>query len=429
MFRNISKAVSVATLIAIIAVALSTYGLGQSRDTEQTTGSNAHAERPDLLFVDYRNLGDGPDGVALIDLDPESEHFGEIVQNVEIDMAVLPHHLYFNHDQSRLYTSALGGAYLYEILLEHDAGDLPQITSIEPINTGGNTVGEDLYFTRDGSRYYMTFMGGQGGDRDGSVGVFDAQSNSLLKTITAPVPDDPASGQPFLMYTHGISANEDLGLLLVTSTIHPDLTTGVGNTVTFIDLETDEVSKTQLVAESQDEATAPVEVLMLRDELPPYALTTTMLGGDVWLAAYDENTRTYGEFAKAFEGDDAGISWPLSFYIHTNQRDETELYITFAQPGVVNVYSLENLPELTLTRTLHTAAGAHHMVFFNTPSGREVVVVQNNLLNLDDFNEGSLMVLDIHTGEVLATLDLPGEHGLMPESIESAYGHGHDYHH
>ena len=389
----------------------------------------AHTERPGLHFVDYRNLGNGPDGVALIDLDPESERFGEILQNVEIGMGVLPHHLYFNRDASRLYTSALSGAYLYEILLTHDAHGLPQISSIEPIDTHGNIVGEDIYFTRNGSRYYMTFMGGQGGDQGGSVGVFDARTNELIKTITAPVPDDPTSEQPFILYPHGISANEDLGLLMVTSAIHPDLTTGVGNTVTSINLETDEVIETHLVAESQEEASAPVEVLMLRDELPPYALVTTMLGGDVWLATYDENTLSYGKFQKAVEGDDFGVSWPLEFYIHTNQQGEPELYVTFAQPGAVHVYSLEDLPELTLERTLPAEAGAHHMAFFNTQSGREVVVVQNNLLNLEDFNNGSLMVLDIYTGEVLATLDLPDEHGLIPESIESAYGHGHDYHH
>lgn len=426
MFRNFSKSTSVASLIAllaILAVALSTA------NAAHTTSADAHLDRPGLTFVDYRHLQGGPDGVALIDLDPESEHFGEILQNVEIAANVLPHHLYFNHDQSRLYTSALGGDQLYEIILEHDASGLPRIHSIEPIDTGGNIVGEDVYFTRDGSRYYMTFMGGQGGDRDGAIGVFDAKSNDLIKTIIAPVPEDPASGEPFILWPHGISANEELGLLLVTSTIHPDLTSGVGNTVTFIDLKTDEVMTTQLVADSHEEATAPVEVLMLRDGLPPYALTTTMLGGDVWLAAYDESTRGYGDFTKAIEGDDHGVSWPLSFYVHMNQRGESELYVSFAQPGVVHVYSLENLPELTLNRTLPTAAGAHHMTFFDTPSGREVIVVQNNLLNLDDFNEGSLMVLDVHTGEVLATLDLPGQHGLMPEAIESAHGHGHDYHH
>jgi hypothetical protein len=57
------------------------------------------------------------------------------------------------------------------------------------------------------------------------------------------------------------------------------------------------------------------------------------------------------------------------------------------------------------------------------------VVVQNNLLNAEGLNAGTLTVVDTHTGELLKTLDLPAEYGLMPESIELAFGHGHDYHH
>jgi hypothetical protein len=422
--RLVSRAASIA--VASILALLAFHALGQA--THAAAGEADQPARPGLHFVDYRHLQGGPDGVALIDLDPDSEHFGEIVQDVAIGEGVLPHHLYFDRDESRLYTTALGGSYLYEILLTHEEG-FPRISGIEAIDTGGNMVGENLYFTRDGSRFYMTFMAGLGGDTGGSVGVFDARTNELLRTITAPVPDDPASGEPFIMYAHGISANEDIGLLMVTSTIHPDLVTGVGNTVTLIDLETDEVLETYLVGDDHADATAPVEVLMLRRDQPPFALANAMLGGDVWIAAYDEAERRFGEFERAIVGAESDLAWPLEYYVHTDGSGETELYISFALPGLVNVYGLDDLPELPLRRSLPAAPGAHHMSFFETASGREVMVVQNNLLNLDDLNDGSLMVVDVHTGEVLANLDLAGEHGLMPESIESAYGHGHDYHH
>ncbi len=69
------------------------------------------------------------------------------------------------------------------------------------------------------------------------------------------------------------------------------------------------------------------------------------------------------------------------------------------------------------------------MAFFETLAGRELVVVQNNLLNAPGLNDGTLHVLDTHTGEVVGTVDLVTEHGLMPESIESALGHGADLHH
>lgn len=399
---------------------------------EHGTGDNASNSlllRPGLFLVDYRGLNGAKDGVAVMDLDPASLFFGGILDKEDIATGVLPHHLYFNRGEDRLYTTALGGSFLYEIDLRWDLLGRPSIAGVVPIDTHGNTVGEDMYFTRDHSRYYVTFMGGDGSAQGGSVAMFDADDNSLLDVIVASRPADPASTDPYIMYPHGISANEDVGRLMVTSTIHPDLATGVGNTVTSIDMSTNEPVQTYLAAGSPGELSAPVEVLLLRDDLPPFALTTTMLGGDIWISAYDPATGEYGQFTKAVEGDDHGLSWALEFYVHTNGRGEKELYVTFGVPGVVNVYSLDNLPTLTLERSFPAGAGAHHMVFFQTTLGREMVAVQNNLLNLPGLNAGTITVHDVYTGALLGTVNMRSRYGLMPESIEWAYGHGHDYHH
>lgn len=413
-------------LVIVLVLGLVLFGLAGSG---QVSADGPHPS-PGLMLVDYRHLNGGQDGVAIIDLDPESDRFGKIVQRRPIGRGVLPHHLYFNRDQSKLYTTALQGATLYEIALTKDAYGTPRIGQITPIDTGGNLIGEDMYFTEDGSRFYMTFMGGQGGEKDGSIGVFDAQTNELLELIVAPVPDDPSAGeQPFLMHPHGISANEELGQFMVTSTVHPDGQSEIGNTVTTIDLETNDLLKTYRVADSPEDLSEPVEVLLLRDGLPPYALVTTLLGADIWVAAYNSETGSFGEFEKKVEGDEQGLGVALEFYIHENKQGEKELYVSFGVPGVVNVYGLDRLPELPLKRTLPAGAGAHHMAFFETESGREVLLVQNNLLNIEGLNAGTLTVVDIYTGELLNTLDMPAEYGLMPESIESAFGHGHDYHH
>lgn len=384
---------------------------------------------PGLFYVAYRGLDGAQDGVAVVDVDPTSLLFGTIIDRHDMGTGVLPHHIYFNRNQDRLYTTALGGSFLYEIDMGTNLLGQPTVDGIVPINTFGNTVGEDMYFTRDLARYYVTFMGGDGSDQGGSVAMFDAADNSLLDVIAAPKPAAPDSTAPYIMYPHGISANEDLGRLMVTSTIHPDLATGVGNTVTSIDMNTNDLVQTYLAADSAGDLSAPVEVFLLRDDLPPFALTTTMLGGDIWISSYDPATGEYGQFTKAIEGDDSGISWALEFYVHVNDGGEKELYVTFGVPGVVNVYSLNDLPTLTLERSFSAGAGAHHMVFFRTTLGRELVAIQNNLLNLDGLNAGTITVHDIYTGERLGTVDLPSTYGLMPESIEWAYGHGHDYHH
>ncbi|RIK30843.1 MAG: hypothetical protein DCC55_37250, partial [Chloroflexi bacterium] len=111
------------------------------------------APSPGLVFVDYRHLNGGSDGIALMDLDPESPDFGKILQQVEMGPGVLPHHLYFTRDQSKLYNTALGGERLYEVGLKRDANGFPTITEVTPIDVGDNFVGEDIYFTEDGSLY------------------------------------------------------------------------------------------------------------------------------------------------------------------------------------------------------------------------------------------------------------------------------------
>ncbi len=385
-----------------------------------------------LFFVDYRNLEGGADGVLLMDLDPESASFGQIIQNFEMGEGVTPHHLYYNHDESRLYNTSLGGAFLYELLLERDSYGIPTILEAVPVDVGGNIVGEDIYFSEDGTRFWMTFMGGTGGSLDGTLGVFDAQTNELLQVIAAPIPEDPSSGQPFILHPHGISANEALGHLMVTSTISPDFSVE-GNTVTVIDMETNEPIQTLLAAESWDDLSQPVEVLLLRGEFPAYALVTTINGGDIWIAPYDEETGLYGEFTEVVDGAAEGLGVALEFYVgpggNPDSDDDKWLYVSFAVPGLVNVYSLNNLPSLDLVKTLPAEAGAHHMGFFKTASGREVLVSQNNLLNIPGLNAGTLTITDIHSDEVLATINLPETHGLMPESLESAMGNGHFLHH
>ncbi len=386
-----------------------------------------------LFFVDYRNLNGGADGVMLVNVDPESANFGEIVQTFELGEGVVPHHLYYNHDQSRLYNTTLGGEFLYELILERDTDGIPTITEALPIDTGDSIVGEDMYFSKDGSSFWVTFLGGFGGERDGSIGVFDAQTNELLQTVVAPEPEDPSSGEPFILYPHGISANEDLGYLVVTSTVHPDLASGMGNTVTVIDMETHEPVQTVLVAESWEDLSQPVEVLMLRDGAPSYVLVTTVMGGDIWVAPFDEETGHLGEFREVVDGSTEQLGVALEFYIGPGEDPESDedqlLYVSFAVPGVVNAYSLENLPQLELVKTFQAGAGAHHFGFFRTESGREAMVIQNNLLNAEGINAGTLTIVDIHTGEQLGQLDLAKDHGLMPESLESAMGNAHFIHH
>jgi hypothetical protein len=387
----------------------------------QNDSHNSELPHDSSFYIDYRSLEGLPDGIAVIELDPEAPNFGHISSKLELGIGVLPHHLYYNQSANKLFTTALGGSYLYQIKTEKDKNGQPKLVNATPIDTGENTVGENLFFTNDG-RYFMTFMGGAGGPKDGSIGVFNANNNQLIKTIKAPIQTNP---NQFIMYPHGISVNEEKGLMMVTSTIHPDLTTGMGNTCTLLDMNTYELKETYLVADSQTDMSSPVEVLLLRGKFPQYALATTMLGGDIWIAPYNAATKKYDAFSKIFEGSTQGLGWALEMYIDDNSK----LYVSFADPGKVLVFDISNLPQLKLLKTLTADKGAHHMVFFKTKKGKEVVAVQNNLLNIPNLNSGTISVIEIETGKTLGTIDLRTKYGILPESIEGTNGPGSYMHH
>ena len=189
--------------------------------------------------------------VAIVELDPEAENFGEILQDFEFADYEKPlHHLYYS-PTGRLYaTGEDPQCSLVEIKLARDASGAPVINGIDRIDTGGQQVGEDIiWHSVNGTDYmFVTFMGGTGIEQadGGSIGVFDPQSNKVLRIIEARK-SSLGEGEPYIMYPHGISAYGDR--MVVTSTIHADLATGVGNAVTVIDLNT----------------FAPIEIITIED--------------------------------------------------------------------------------------------------------------------------------------------------------------------
>lgn len=52
---------------------------------------------------------------------------------------------YFNHSEDRLYTTTRGGSMLYEVFLNTGRDGVSRIARVEPIDTGGNQIGKDIY--------------------------------------------------------------------------------------------------------------------------------------------------------------------------------------------------------------------------------------------------------------------------------------------
>ena len=385
--------------------------------------------------------------VAIVELDPDVANFGEILQEVELPQLVHPlHHLYYS-PTGRLYSTGLDpSCSLAEVGLSRNAEGAAVIDGVNCLDTGGQQVGEDIiWHTVNGKEYMIvTFMGGTGVDQAdcGSVGVFDPQSNAVVKIIQARK-SEVAEGAPYILYPHGISAYQDR--LVVSSTVHPDLATGVGNAITIIDLNTLEPIQNIVVEDTKPVGfpSSPVEVLFVRPSIAPGAapavLVNTMFGFEIWKIPYHEADKSFGTPAKAYDGATSGTGVPLEFY-----GNETELFVSHAVPGVVKRYQLSGLPELVPSgEDIQSGAGAHHMIFFTAASGRKVIAIQNNLLNLGnaadgdptdvDFiakvNDHSITVHDLQSGERLARVSFKERYKKGVENLEALFGSGFVHHH
>ena len=219
-----------------------------------------------------------------------------------------------------------------------------------------HTVGDTDYM-------FVTFMGGAGETDGGSIGVFDPLTNKVVKVIEARK-SQVAEGEPYIMYPHGLSAFEDR--MVVTSTIHPDLATGVGNAITVIDLNTLTPIQNIVTEETKPVGfpSSPVEVLFVRPQISPEAglgvLVNTMFGFETWKIPFNPEDKSFGTPEKVYDGVTEGTGVPLEFY-----GNETDLFISHAIPGVVKRYDLAKLPDLVSSGPdIEAGLGAHHMIFW-----------------------------------------------------------------
>ena len=165
------------------------------------------------------------------------------------------------------------------------------------------------------------------------------------------------------------------------------------------------------MTKSEDTPSAPVEVLFHPEESIAYV--SGMLDGTIWALVWDEQTKSF-EAKLVDDGTEREHSWPLDLNVGPNGN----LYVSFAIPGVVNEYSLENPEQPELLRTLPAQPGAHHVLF---SEDSKYMFVQNNLLNLDGLNSGTISVIDFNSGNLVATIDNLVEQGMMIESLDLIY--------
>ncbi len=328
------------------------------------------------------------EGIAIIDVDPNSKTFAEIVQDLPLPADLVAHHIFYNRDQSKAYVTALGKSELRVV-------DMKQTPlQIKVIAVPGCTVGEDVVFSDDNKSWYLSCMGSQ------AMVVGDAVADKVVKTVQVGVP-----------YPHGIAIHNGIDRILVTSTVRASDLGDAGEAINAIEASSGKVlGSYKLSNKASPSGEAPVEILFVPGANPPVAYVTNMYGGTLWTATWSPAKKDF-DVAQVhdFAAQKAGV--PLEIYF--NKKGD-RMYVTTAKPGHLHIFDTSNPAQPKLLKSIATAEGAHHVAF--TKDGR-YAFVQNTLLNLPGMSDGSITVIDLKTENVVRSVDTLKNTGYNPNSL------------
>ncbi|MBU6434328.1 MAG: YncE family protein [Nitrospirae bacterium] len=349
-----------------------------------------------LALLNYESKPGQPvrrEGIAIMDIDPDSADFGKILMEIPLPSDLVAHHIFFNRDRSKAYITALGKSILHVV-------DLKQFPyRLRAIAVPDCQVGEDLVVSEDNRTWYLTCMGSS------TVIMGDAVKDRPIKTVSAAVP-----AAAYILYPHGIAIHNGIDRVLVTSSVKPDMSE-VGESVTVLEASTGNVLSTHKISTKPSPAkSAPVEIMFSPNANPPVVHITNMLEGTLWAGIWDPKAQSFS----FYEVDDFGPrqqGMPLEM-LYNAKGDR--LFVTTAKPGFVNLYDNTDPRQPKFLKTIPAAAGAHHSVL--SPDER-YLFVQNSLLNLEGMSDGSITVIDLKNDTVLGSIDTLKAQGFNPNCI------------
>jgi len=266
---------------------------------------------------------------------------------------------------------------------------------MKTVEVSGCEQGEDLVFSNDNKRWYLTCMGSQ------RVIVGDAIGDKPLNAIELPMP-----------YPHGIAVHDGLDRLLVTSTVRPTDLGDAGETISVIEASSGKILSTHKVStKTSPSREAPVEVLFMPGTNPPVAFITNMFGSTLWAATWDPSSQDFA-VQQVFDFVPRKAAMPLEMYFN---EAVDRLYVTTAQPGFLHIFDISHDPRKPkLLQTLPAAPGAHHVAFTKDKS---YAYVQNALLALPGLSDGSLTVIDLQKMTVIGSIPTLSGKGLNPNCV------------
>lgn len=329
------------------------------------------------------------EGVAIVDVDPNSPSYGQILADIPLPPDLVAHHLFWNRDHTKLYMTALGKPELRVI----DTTRYPY--RIKVIAVPDCVVGEDVVFSEDNRTWYQSCMGSS------KLLVGDAVNDTYQRTLDSPV-----------KYPHGIAVNTAIDRILVTSTVRAADLGDPGDSVGIVEASTGKaLGSVKVTDKPAPNNVAPVEILFVPKSDPPVAWVTNMNDSTLWTLAWQPDSGTF-KASKAFDFAAHGAAVPLEMYF---SRDGSELYVSTANPGKMHFFRLgPDRRSAELVGTVDAANGAHHIAF--TKDGR-YAYVQNSLLNLPGMSDGSVTVVDMKQRKVIGSMNTLKDNGFNPNCI------------
>lgn len=328
------------------------------------------------------------EGIAIVDVDPESDNFGKIVSEIPLPPDLVAHHIFYDRTMTKAYVTALGKPELR--VLDMTANPYRMRLLAVP----DCEFGEDVIISEDNKTWYLTCM------KSNKVIVGDVETDSIQKVVDTHVD-----------YPHGLGVRTDIDRVLVTNTVRYDLQDpgeqiGVFQASTMKPLSTHKLSNKE-----SPSGEAPVEILFVPGSDPAVAYITNMFGNSLWTATWNDGKKDF-DVKQAFDFTSMEIGVPLEMYFN-DAADR--MYVTTANPGHFHIFDISADPgKPELLKSIPAAGGAHHVAF---TKDWKYAFVQNALLNLPDMDDGSITVIDLEKQEAVASMDTLKNAGLNPNSI------------
>ncbi len=376
---------SFTTLLASFAIA---WG-GGTASAEILAMMNYESKTPDQVkALKLTGALERREGIAIIDVDPESATFGKWLVDIPLDPAGVAHHIFYDRTMTKAYLTSLASPPLQVM----DMTEFPyRLRTIEVPNC---LMAEDVIFDADNEHWYLTCMN--------SANVWQGS-----------VATDEITGEIKLpgTYPHGLAVDAGIDRIVVTSTITADLS-GPQEVVSVVRASTLEpLGEIKVSLKDSPSGEAPVEILAAPGGDTPTFYVTNMFGATLWALSWNAATQDF-DASQVVDFNTMGAGVALEMYFNASGD---RLYVTTAVPGQLHIFDTSDGPLTpTLIKTLPAGEGAHHVAF--TKDGK-YAFVQNSLLNLPGMADGSITVIDLVKGEVVASMDTLKDAGLNPNLI------------